>query len=73
MHYRTLDLSMHEQKPIFIGFSHRPGSAHAPHEKLSMPMTPQIKARQQLVQLRPADLNRLARRLAREEEAIATL
>jgi hypothetical protein len=63
---------MHDNMPIFIGFYHRTDLPHAPYQKLPMPVPPQIKARQQLLELRPTDSNRIALHFARQEEAIAT-
>ena len=64
---------MHDNMPISIGFYHLTDLPHAPYQKLPMPMPPQIKACQQLLELRSTDPDRLARHFAWEEEAIAPL
>ena len=62
---------MQHNMPIFIGFYHRIDSADAPYRKLAMPATPQIKTRQQFLELRAADAHALPAHRARKEEAIA--
>src|SRR3984957_20664821 len=54
--------------PIFTGSS----SPYTTHQQLSMTLPPQVKACEQLLELRTADRHRLAPDVAREDEAVSS-